>query len=584
MQTIRLLLVLIACGPCSGVASLAQDPPKTGAADLIFVNANVLVCNQEMTRASAIAVHRGRIVAVGERDAVQPWLLGAKQVIDAGGRTLTPGLTDSHLHFIGLGQSLQQLDLSEAQSWDEIVAQVARASKLLPKGSWIEGRGWHQSKWTQSPEGNVGGYPNHDTMSAAVPDHPVVLTHASGHASFANRAAMELAGVDRNTSDPAGGEVLKDARGEPIGVFRENAQGLVSRAQARSTERFTAEQLRSTMAKQLQLAGQACLSQGITSVHDAGCSFATARLLKQFAESGELPVRMSVMIREGSVELAAQLPTHRFENVGDGFLNVRSVKASIDGALGPHGAWLLEPYSDLPTSSGLNTLALDELERIAGLCKQHQWQLCVHAIGDRANHEVLDIYERVLGSATSTDHRWRIEHAQHLSLEDVPRFGKLGVIPAMQANHCTSDAPFVPARLGERRSAQGAYVWRSLIDSGAIIPNGTDAPVERVDPRVSLFAAVTRQLPSGDLFYPEQCMTREEALLSYTSWPARASFQESDRGSLEVGKWADLVLWDVDLLDCKPAAILTSNVEITVLGGTVVYTRDASTKSASTDK
>ncbi len=551
-------------------SSTAQPPAKTEAADLVFVNANVLVCDQRMTKASALVVRDGRIVAVGTRESVKPYEANAKRIVDAAGKTLTPGLIDSHLHFIGLGQSLQQLDLSEARSWNDIVAQVEQASKLLPKGTWIEGRGWHQSKWTQVPEGNVDGYPSHTAMSAAVPDHPVLLTHASGHASFANQAAMKLASIDRNTSDPAGGEVLKDSRGEPIGVFRENAQGLVRRAQIRSTERMTDSQLHEVMAKQLQLAGQACLSQGITCVHDAGSSFATARLLKQFAESGTLPVRMSMMIREDSDKLASQLSKHRFENVGDGFLNVRSVKASIDGALGSHGAWLLEPYSDLASSAGLNTLALDELEKIAQLCKQHDWQLCVHAIGDRANREVLDVYERVLGADASKDHRWRIEHAQHLSLEDIPRFGKLGVIPAMQANHCTSDATFVPTRLGDRRSAQGAYAWRSLIDGGAIVPNGTDAPVERVDPRASLFAAATRQLSSGEVFYVQQCMTREETLLSYTLWAARAAFQESELGSLEVGKRADLVLWDTDLLKCKPADMLAANVKLTILAGKVV--------------
>jgi predicted amidohydrolase YtcJ len=578
MPFLKFLLVLMICWLRIEVASHAQAPAKAKAADLVFVNANVLVCDQSMTKATALAVRDGRIVAVGDRSSVQPFVQDATRVIDAYGKTLTPGLIDSHLHFIGLGQSLQQLDLSEAQSWDEIVTQVERAAKLLPKGAWIEGRGWHQSKWTRPPEGNVDGYPNHRAMSAAVPDHPVVLTHASGHASFANQAAMKLAGIDRNTSDPAGGEVLKDVGGEPIGVFRENAQSLVRRAQVRNSERMSEEQLREVLSKQLELAGQACLRHGITCVHDAGSSFATARFLKQFAESGKLPVRMSVMIREDSDKLASQLPNHRFENVGDGFLNVRSVKASIDGALGPHGAWLLEPYNDLATSAGLNTLAIDELERIARLCKQHQWQLCVHAIGDRANREVLDTYQRVLGSDASTDHRWRIEHAQHLSLDDIPRFAQLGVIPAMQANHCTSDATFVPARLGERRSAQGAYVWRSLIDSGAIIPNGTDAPVERVDPRASLFAATTRQLPSGEVFHAEQCMTREEALLSYTLWPARAAFHEADLGSLEVGKRADLVLWDIDLLKCEPADLLKANVELTLIAGKVVYTRAAETK------
>jgi predicted amidohydrolase YtcJ len=399
----------------------------------------------------------------------------------------------------------------------------------------------------------------------------VVLTHASGHASFANGAAMKLAGVDRNTPDPKGGQVLKDSEGNPIGVFRENAQSLIRRAQARTTERLSDEQSVASMLSQLQLAGKECLKHGITGVHDAGSSFATARQFKRFAESGQLPLRMAVMIREGSDSLKAQLNAHRWESVGDGFLCVRSVKVSIDGALGPHGAWLLEPYSDLSTSAGLNTVAIDELKSIAMLCKKHDWQLCVHAIGDRANREVLNVYEEVLGSQASSDHRWRIEHAQHLSPDDIPRFGKLGVIPAMQANHCTSDAIFVPQRLGERRSSLGAYVWRSLIDTGSIIPNGTDAPVERVDPRASLYAAVTRQLASGEQFYPNQCMTREEALLSYTLWPARAAFQEKQLGSLEKGKMADLVIWDTDLLHCKPSDILTAKVELTVLAGSIVY-------------
>ncbi len=311
-----------------GQTTFSQDQIKPDLADLVIVNANVLVCNPQMSQANALAIRNGRIIAVGDRSEMKYLEDKAPKVIDAAGKTVTPGLIDSHLHFIGLGQSLQQLDLSEAKSWEDIVVQVERAAKLLPKGTWIEGRGWHQSKWSHVPEGAVDGYPNHRSMSAAVPDHPVVLSHASGHASFANEAAMDLAGVDRNTSDPAGGEVLKDSRGEPIGVFRENAQELIDRAQARSTQRMDNAQLRSIVGKQLQLAGQACLAHGITCVHDAGSSFATVRLLKQFAESGELPVRMSVMIRADSDELAIEMPRHRFENVNDGFLNVRSVKAS----------------------------------------------------------------------------------------------------------------------------------------------------------------------------------------------------------------------------------------------------------------
>ncbi len=543
----------------------------TKPAELAIVNANILICDPAMNRASAIAIQNGRIIGIGDRTDIEPFLNRSTQVIDAHGMTVTPGFTDSHLHFVGLGQSLQMLDLSQANSWEKVESMVVEASLRLPKGTWIEGRGWHQSKWISPPKGNVDGYPHHSALSVAVPDHPVVLTHASGHASFANQAAMKLAGVDRNTPDPKGGELLKDSEGNPIGVFRENAQSLIRRVQSRTTERLSDEQTLAMVLTQLQLAGKECLKHGITSVHDAGSSFATARLFKRLAESGQLPLRMSVMIREGSDSLAAQMDSHRWESVGDGFLCVRSVKVSIDGALGPHGAWLLEPYSDLPASAGLNTLAMDELRSIATLCKKNDWQLCVHAIGDRANREVLDVYEQVLASQASSDHRWRIEHAQHLSTQDIPRFGKLGVIPVMQANHCTSDAIFVPQRLGERRSAQGAYVWRSLIDTGSIIPNGTDAPVERVDPRASLYAAATRQLASGEVFYPNQCMTRKEALLSYTLWPARAAFQEKQLGSLEKGKMADLVMWDTDLLSCEPLDMLTAKVELTVLAGSIVY-------------
>ncbi len=549
----------------------AQETSNPSRAELAIVNAKVLVCDTAMTRVSAIAVKAGRVLAIGARSDIEPYLDKSTQVIDAGGMTITPGLIDSHLHFVGLGQSLQMLDLSEADSWSKIESQVLEASLRLPKGTWIEGRGWHQSKWSSPPKNNVDGYPNHLSLSTLVKDHPVVLTHASGHANFANEAAMKIAGVDRNTPDPKGGEILKDQAGNPIGVFRENAQSLIRNAQMRTSARLTDKEIEAATLLQIQLAGKECLRRGITSVHDAGSSFPMARLLKRFAEQGKLPLRMMVMIRENSSALSSQMDAHRWVDDGSGFLSVRSVKISIDGALGPHGAWMLEPYSDLPTTSGLNTIPIDEFRKIAALCKERGWQLCVHAIGDRANREVLDVYEQVLGEQFAIDHRWRIEHAQHLSPEDIPRFAKLGVIPVMQSNHCTSDAIFVPQRIGERRSVQGAYVWRSLIDSGAIVPNGTDAPVEKVDPRVSLHAAVTRQLVSGQTFFPEQCMTREEALLSYTLWPARAAFQERNLGSLEKGKMADFVMWDTDLLSCKPSEILTANVEMTVLSGSIVH-------------
>jgi predicted amidohydrolase YtcJ len=556
-----LLLVL-------SISALWVTTTRGQVADLVIHNAVVLQCNSEMGQLQALAVKDGRVLAVGANEEIQAWIDDDKTtVIDAKGQTITPGLTDSHAHFLGLGQSLQILNLSDAKTWREIVSQVKQLSRKLPKGTWIEGRGWHQSKWTAKPNAHVDGYPDHSTMSNAVPDHPVVLTHASGHALFANQAAMKLARVGPNTPDPVGGEILKDAAGQPIGVFRENAAGLIRRAQSRTTERMTNEVRLEQTRQRIRLAGEACIRHGITSVHDAGSSFSTAQMYRRLAAANELPVRLTVMIRAGSRSLSASMPGSRWLGIGDGFLTVRSVKVSIDGALGPHGAWLLQPYSDLPSKRGLNTFSLDELTRIAELCKQHDWQLCVHAIGDRANREVLDVYEGVLGDDVASDHRWRIEHAQHLAPADIPRFGELGVIPSMQANHCTSDAIFVPRRLGERRSAQGAYVWRSLIDAGAIIPNGTDAPVERIDPRVSLYAAVTRKFADGQAFYPEQCMTRVEALLSYTLWPAKAAFQEQDLGSIEVGKRADLVMWDTNLLTCPPAEIRQARATRVWIGG-----------------
>jgi hypothetical protein len=542
-------------------------------ADWILHRGKILQCTPEFSEASVLVVKQGRVVAVGDESILPQWRGPNTQVTDLEGRTITPGFCDSHLHFLGLGESLQRLDLRDVPNWEALVAKVSEAAKGLPKGTWIEGRGWHQAKWDRPLEKNVEGYPVHEMLSIATPDHPVLLTHASGHASLANAKAMEIAKVDARTPAPPGGEILRDAAGNPTGVFRENAQRLVSAVAGSSQQVQSTEERLERLRTVVGLAGKECLRFGITSVHDAGLKFADADDLARLADADELPVRMVVMIREGSESLRRKLPDHRWLGRGNGFLTVRSVKISIDGALGPHGAWLLQPYEDLTKSAGLNTVEIEEVDRIAQLCVENDWQLCVHAIGDRANRETLDAFERAFAGREKADRRWRIEHAQHIHPDDLGRFAALGVIPVMQANHCTSDAPFVMQRLGERRAAEGAYMWRSLIDSGCIIPNGTDAPVEPVDPRVSLYAAVTRTLPNGEVFFGEQCMTRKEALLSYTLWPAIAAFQEQDLGSLTPGKRADFVIWDTDLATCPDAMLLQAGVVATVLDGKVVYER-----------
>lgn len=539
-------------------------------ADVIITGGTVLVCNQQMQVAEAMAISGNRIVAVSS-NAVIGRLAGPKtQRIDATGKVLTPGFIDSHLHLLGLGETLQLLDLSLTSRWEEIVEKVAAEAKTKPKGTWIEGHGFHQDKWQTKPQDTVEGYPVHDLLSQAVPDHPVLLTHASGHAIMVNQQAMKLASITGQTPNPDGGEILKKTSGEPTGLFRENADELIYAVYRRASARLSEAERLNLLRERVKLASDECLKHGVTMVHDAGTSIRDILVLQKLAERKELPIRASVMVRDARRTTTDWLENHAPWSSEDLFLQVRSVKLSIDGALGSHGAWLLEPYYDLNNSAGLNTLSMDELNEIAGVCYKKNWQLCVHAIGDKANREVLDVFERTF-QGNRSDLRWRIEHAQHLHPIDIPRFAKLGVIPAMQANHCTSDATFVPQRLGDRRSAEGAYVWRSLIDAGSIIANGTDAPVERVDPRASLYAAVTRQLANGKQFYPEQCMTRTEALLSYTLWSAKACFSEENLGSLEPGKLADFVIWDTNLLDCDPKQILTAKALTTYVNGKPLF-------------
>jgi predicted amidohydrolase YtcJ len=436
-------------------------------------------------------------------------------------------------------------------------------------GELIRGRGWHQEKWDVTPEPNVDGLPTHHSLSAASPNNPVVLRHASGHASFANARAMEMSGITRTTPDPPGGQIVRDPAGEPIGAFRETAQRLLGPA--------TRDAVQPDPRRLAELAIEEVLSKGITSFQDAGSSFSTVDMLKGMADDGTLGVRMWVMLRASNEQLAEELPNYRIINYGDHRLTVRAIKRSIDGALGPHGAWLLEPYEDLPSSSGLNTSSVASVEETARLAAEHDFQLCVHAIGDRANRETLDIFEAAyVANPETTDMRWRVEHTQHLHPDDIPRFGQLGVIASMEGIHCTSDAPYVLERLGQKRAEEGAYVWQKLMQSGAVVTNGTDAPVEDVDPIASFYATVSRRLIDGTVFFPDQRMSRMEALRSYTMNGAYAAFEEDFKGSLTPGKLADVTILSKDIMTIPEDEILTTEVVYTIIGGKVMYSRDSS--------
>jgi predicted amidohydrolase YtcJ len=538
------------------------------AADLVLRNGKVVTVDPAVPDGEAIAVQGDKILAVGSDADIAQYIGSATQVIDLEGQLAIPGFIEAHGHFLGVGDAKMQLDLMTVANWEEIVSMVEYAASDVAPGALIRGRGWHQEKWDTPPPGNVEGLPTHHSLSAVSPDNPVILRHASGHAAFANARAMEMAGVTSETPDPPGGEIVRDADGEPIGAFRETAQRLLSAA-AENAEPPDPRRL-------AELAAEEVLSKGVTSFQDAGVGFGTVDLYKEMVDDGALGVRLWVMIRQPNDRLAALLPEYRMVNYGDDRLTVRGIKVSVDGALGPHGAWLLEPYSDLPTSTGLNTSPIADLRETARIAMENDFQLCVHAIGDRANREVLDTYEAAFeANPDKSDVRWRVEHAQHLHPDDIPRFGQMGVIASMQGVHCTSDGPWVTPRLGEQRAREGAYMWRDLMDSGAVIANGTDAPVEDVSAIASYYATVSRVMNDGTAFFPEQRLTRMEALATYTSLAAYAAFEEDIKGTLTPGKLADIVVLSKDILTIPEAEIPTTDVVYTIVGGRVMYERGA---------
>jgi hypothetical protein len=556
----------------AGSAAMAQTPLPY--ADLVLRNGKIVTLDARKQIVQALAIKGDRIMAVGSAGDAKGWIGPRTKVIDLSGKLAIPGFIEGHGHFTGIGEFHLGLDLRQARTWDEIVAQVKRAAQDAQPGEWIVGRGWHQSKWEHAPDPNVEGFPIHDSLSKAAPNNPVLLTHASGHAVFVNAKAIEAAGITRNTPNPPGGEILKDASGNPTGLLRESAEELAEGAYTRWREKRPLEERLAELRRIIDLATTECLSKGITSFEDAGSSLETVDVFREMARKSELRLRLWVMLRGSNQELAPNLDRYRMIGEGNNHLTVRAIKHYMDGALGSRGAWLLEPYADKPDSRGLNVEDPAEIRAAAEMAIQHGYQLCVHAIGDRANRETLDIYEQVFAAhPDQRDLRWRIEHAQHLNSADIPRFAKLGVIAAMQGIHATSDAPFVIDRLGPQRAEEGAYVWQKLIQTGAVVGNGTDAPVEDVSPLASFYASVTRKPKAGPAFYPDQRMTREQALRSYTVSNAYAAFEEKLKGSLEVGKLADITVLSRDILTVPDDQIPATEVVHTIVGGEVVYER-----------
>jgi len=558
-------------------ATYGACAPRLEPADLVLLGGKLVTVDPERPEAEALAARGGRIVAVGTDPDVRPLIGDGTRVIELAGKLAIPGFIECHGHFAGIGRERMRLDVSRARTWDEVVALAVDAARAARPGEWIVGWGWHQEKWDSTPHPAVEGYPTHEALSRLTPDNPVLLKHAAGtHGGLVNARAMAEIGIDATTPDPPGGRIVRDGAGRPTGVLRDGAFRLADEAYGASQARRAPAEIEADAQREIELAAAECRSNGITTFHDAGAELETIPRLRAAAESGRLGVRLWVMLHERvSVEELERLaPQLRTVGAADDHFTLRAIKREVDGALGTHSAWLLEPYTDRPESAGLNTTPLDELERAAEFAAANGFQLATHAIGDRANREMLDLYARVLARHPELrDPRWRIEHAQHLSRADVPRFAELGVIASMQGIHCTSDGPWVPTRLGPQRSREGSYAWRALLDSGAMLCNGTDTPIEPIDPIANFHAAVTRRMGDGTAFHPEQRMTRSEALRSATIDAAYAGFEEEIKGSLSPGKLADVVVLSRDILTVPEEEIRGTEILYTIVGGRVVHER-----------
>ena len=544
-------------------------------ADLIISGGKIYTVNEQQPVVEAVAVKDGKILFVGGEEESQKYKGEKTQLVDLGGKTMTPGFIEGHGHIMGVGYNELNLDLMAVKSYDELVAKVKEAVSKAQPGQWILGRGWHQDKWDKKPDKLIKGFQTHHLLSEASPNNPVFLRHASGHAAMANAKAMEIAGlnqlsIEKLQRDMAqeGGEVIRDELGNPTGIFNERAMSLIARN--------IPEDTKETDAQALSLAINACQRNGITSFHDAGAGKDAITLFKQFKNDGKLGVRLYVMLTGFDRDLIYQWLKKGPEIDSAHLLTIRSIKLNCDGALGSRGAWLHEAYTDRPDFHGMATLPMDTVLKTSHEALKAGFQVCSHAIGDRANKEILDRYETAFkeNPSKAKDHRFRIEHAQHLRAQDIPRFGELGVIPAMQAIHMSSDRPWAIDRLGAKRIKEGAYMWQSLLKSGAKVVNGTDAPVEPLNPVPCFYASVTRKTLKGEPeggFEPEEKMTRDQALKSYTLDAAYGAFEEKIKGSIETGKLADFTVFSQDLMSVPENELLKTEIEMTILGGKVVF-------------
>ncbi|MCS7078903.1 MAG: amidohydrolase [Chloracidobacterium sp.] len=560
------LVVWLGSWPASVVG---RTPP----ADALFFNGVIYTLDERQPQAEAVAVRRGRIVFVGTKSEAMAYRGARTRLIDLGGAVMYPGFTDAHCHLFGIGERELTLNLEGTTTREAFLAAVKAQVARTPKGEWVVGRGWIETFWTPPT------FPTAAELDAIAPEHPVYLTRADGHASVVNSRALALAGVNEKTPNPPGGDILRDrATGKPTGMLIDAAQSLVGRLLPKlSPEDY----------ERAAVAGaQRELSLGWCTIHNAGSSLLETAILRRLCREGKIKLRIYNAAANRPAEVAALFRSGPIIGEANGRFTMRAIKAYMDGALGSRGAALLAPYNDAETS-GLFLTQPDDLRALCRRALRAGIQIETHAIGDRANRQVLDIYEQVFREIPAAqrrvrDPRWRIEHAQVLHPDDIPRFAKLGVIASMQPSHAISDLHFAPRRLGLERLA-GAYAWRSLLDTGAVIAGGSDAPVERGEPLIEFYAAVARKDLtgfSGEGWHPEQAVGRLEALKMLTLWPAYAAFEEREAGSITVGKRADFTVLSADLFTVPEADILKARCVMTIVGGEVVFAAGAFAEKA----
>ncbi|RPI01563.1 MAG: amidohydrolase [Ignavibacteriae bacterium] len=550
-------------------------------ADTIYRNCRIYTMDAQCTVAEAMAVERGKIVGIGTTEYIQR-KFQAERMIDLEGRTVLPGLIDAHCHLFGLGLARMTVDVSGSRTEKEAAEKIVERVAAIRPAQWVRGRGWDQNLWPGK------SFPTQDLLNKCAPENPVCLVRIDGHACWVNKRALEIAGVSRQTPDPPGGRIIRDALGDPTGVFIDAAMELIYSVIPEPNDGEMREAVRRAIHE--------CTSVGLTSVQEMGVDAKQIELYKKIIDENNFPLRVYAVI-DGSDELWDRMKKEGvLIGYGDNRLTLRALKLYVDGALGSRGAALIDPYSDDPGNRGLTVLSEEILQKLVDESMDAGFQVCTHAIGDRANHIILDVYESALNKHHTVSSRLRIEHAQVLSPEDIPRFKKLGILPSMQPTHCTSDMYWAEARLGPKR-IRGAYAWRSLLNTGVIIPSGSDFPVENPNPFYGIYAACTRQDKNGvprnssdrekyfqpvanvqtesaafqDGWYASEKMTREEAVRGFTIWAAYAAFEENLKGSLERGKLADFIVISKDIFTCPVHEIRTISVESTVIGGNEVF-------------